>query len=196
MINCNQCMLTWLSPGVEMIRFGHDMIRFMIHNSRYHTFHDTFVVLGWKAETYNPGLWSKAPHSTCYCCLCSDHAQWVQQWQPHQSFQVQRFCVEFPRYIGIYWLLSVSISCSFLTIAWDRTVSYRIVISLSISRYVLSAQIYCCTGTMMNRFTPTLYHHPCIHRTGHGTLLAHLPLDKKATINEKYLSFGIWCILY
>ena len=48
----------------EMIHFGHDTIRFMIHSSRYNTFHDTFVVLGWKAETYNPGLWSGAPHST------------------------------------------------------------------------------------------------------------------------------------
>ena len=86
----------------------------------------------------NPGLWSGAPHSPCYCCLHSNHAQWVQQWWPRPSFQVLSFCVEFPRFIGIYWLLSVTISCSFLTIAWDRTVSYHIVISLSESWYVLS----------------------------------------------------------
>ena len=49
----------------------------------------------------------------------------------------------------IYWLLSVSISCSFLTIARDRTVSYHIVISLSVSQYVWSARIYQCTGTTM-----------------------------------------------
>ena len=131
--------------------------------SWYDTFHDTlftiqyipryiFFVLGWKAENYNPGLWSRAPHSTCFC-LRSNHEQWVQQWRPRQSFQVQCFCVEFLHFIGIYWLLSVSI-CSFLTWARDRTVSYRIFISLSVSRYVSAAQIYRCIGTMMNRFTP------------------------------------------
>ena len=57
----------------EMIHFGPDTMRFTIHSSRYNTFHDTFVVLGWKAETYNPGLWSGAPHSTCYCPLRSGY---------------------------------------------------------------------------------------------------------------------------
>ena len=56
----------------EMIHFGHDTICFTIHSSRYDSFHDTFVVLGWKAETYNPGLWSGAPQSTCYCPLHSN----------------------------------------------------------------------------------------------------------------------------
>ena len=137
-------------------RFGLDTIRFLIRSSRYNTFNDTFVVLGWKAETYNDGLRSGAPHSTCYCCLRSNHGQWVQQWGPHLGFQVQCFCVEFLHFIGIYWLLSGRISCSFLTIARDVIVSYRIVISLSVSRYihVLSAQIYRCTRTMMNHFTP------------------------------------------
>ena len=137
-----------------MIHFGHNGILIMMHSLRYDTFHDTFVVLGWKAETYNPGLWSGAPHSTCYCCLHSNHAQWVQQWRPHQSFQVHCFCVEFPRLIWIYWLSPVSICCSFLTIARDRTALYCIVISLNVSRYISSAQIYHCIWTTMNRFTP------------------------------------------
>ena len=117
-------------------------------------FRDTFVVLGGKTETYNPDLWSGALHSTCYCCLRSNHAQWVQQWRPHQSFHVRCFCVEFPRFIGIYWLLFVAVSRSFLNIARDRTASYCIVISLSISWYVSSAQIYRCIGTTVNSFTP------------------------------------------
>ena len=124
--------------------------RYIVHNMICSTIH--FFVLGWKAEAYNPGLWSRAPHSTCFC-LRSNHVQWVQQRRPRRSFQVQCFCVEFPHFIGIYWL-SVRI-CSFLTIARDRTVSYRIFISLSVSRYVSSAQIYRCIGTTMNRFTPT-----------------------------------------
>ena len=57
-------------------------------------------------------------------------------------------------FIRICWLLSLSISWSFLIIARDRTLLYHNVISLSVSRYVLSAQIYRCTGTMMNHFTP------------------------------------------
>ena len=92
-----------------------------------------------------------------YSCLCRNHAQWEQQWRPRRSFQVQCFCVEFLHFIGICWLLSVSI-CSFLTIARDRTVSYCIFISLSVSWYISSAQIYPCIGTTMNRFTPKAWY--------------------------------------
>ena len=51
-------------------------------------------------------------------------------------------CAEFARFIGIYWLLFVGVFHSFLIIARDWTVSYYIVISLSVSWYVSSAQIY------------------------------------------------------
>ena len=102
----------------ETICFGHVTICFTMHSSQYDTFRGTFVILGWKAETYNPGLWSGAPHSTCYLGLRNNH------WRPFQSFHVQCFCVEFPHFIEICWLLSVSICCSFLTITKDRTVSY------------------------------------------------------------------------
>ena len=136
--------LTNLTRG-ETICFGPDTIRSMIHCTRYNTFHDTFFL-------FLAGKQRTTPHSTCFC-LHSNHEQWVQQWRPRRSFQVQCFCVEFLHFIGIYWLLSVSI-CSFLTLARDRTVSYRISISLSVSRYVSSAQIYRCFGTMVNRFTP------------------------------------------
>ena len=71
------------------------------------------------------------------------------------EFQVE--CVEFPRFIGIYWLFSVSISCSFLVIA---IVSYRIIILLSVSWYVLPAEINRCTGNTMNHFI-TSYHWIC-----------------------------------
>ena len=111
-----------------MICVGYVMIHFMKHSPQY-MFHDTFVILSWKAESYNPGLWSGAPHSKCFCCLCSNHVQWIQQWQPHQSFQVQLFYAEFLCFIGIHWLLSVS-NCSFVTIASNRTVWHCIVISL------------------------------------------------------------------
>ena len=141
----------------ETIRFGHDTIRFMIHSWPYDTFHDTFLVLGLKAETYNFGLSSGAPHSTCYCCLSSNHAQWLHQWRPLRSFHVLNFCVEYARFIGIYWLLFVGISHQFLTIVRDRTASYFIFISLSVSWYVSSAQIYQYIGNMMNRFTPNKY---------------------------------------
>ena len=125
----------------ETIRFGHDTIRFMIHSWPYDTFHDTFLVLGLKAETYNFGLSSGAPHSTCYFCLSSNHAQWLHQWRPLRSFHVLSFCVEYARFIGIYWLLFVGFSHSFLTIVRDRNASYCIFISLSVSWYVSSAQI-------------------------------------------------------
>ena len=59
-------------------------------------------------------------------------------------------------FIGIYWLLSVSI-CSFLTIARDRTVSHSILISLSVSRYISSAKINGFPGTTMNCFTPKAF---------------------------------------
>ena len=54
-------------------------------------------------------------------------------------------------YTGCY----LSASQFILIIARERTVSYCIVISLSVSWYVSSVQIYRYTGTTMNRFTPT-----------------------------------------
>ena len=69
-----------------MLWSWYDMFHNTIRSSRYDKFHDTFVVLGWKAVAYNPGLWSEAPHSTC---LRSNHGQWVQKWRPGWSFQVQ-----------------------------------------------------------------------------------------------------------
>ena len=70
-------------------------------------FRDTFAILSWEAEACDPGLQSDAPHSTYYNCLRSNDAQWLQQWQPPQSFQMQCVYDEFTRVIGIYWSLSV-----------------------------------------------------------------------------------------
>ena len=123
----------------------HDMLCSMIH----------LLVLAGKQRPIIPACDQEhcTPPATATCAVIM-HMQWIKQWRPRQSFQVQYFCVEFPRFIGIYWLLSVSISCSFL-ITIDRTVSYRIVISMSVSQYISSAQIYRCNGTTMNHFTPT-----------------------------------------
>ena len=142
------------------------MIRFMIHSWPYDTFHNTFLVLGLKAETYNFGLSSGAQHSTCYCCLSSNHAQWLHQWRPLRSFHVLSFCIEYARFIGIYLLLFVGVSHSFLTIVRDRTASYCIFISLSVSWYVSSAQIYQYIENMMNRFTPNKYNYKFIQENG------------------------------
>ena len=136
--------------------FGNDMIIFMIHSSQYDNFHDTFAALGCQTYTCNPGLWPEAMHSASYYCLHSNLAQWLQQWQSPQSF-LQYFCVEFFCFIWIYWLLFAGISYLFITIARARTVSHRIIIFLSVLQYILSAQIYWCSGTMMKRYTLKVY---------------------------------------
>ena len=90
----------------ETICPDHDMIRYAIWCTRYDMFRNTFAILSWEAEACDPGLQSEAPPSTFYNCLCSNDAQWLQQWRPPQSFQMQCVCDEFPCVIGIYWLLS------------------------------------------------------------------------------------------
>ena len=75
-------------------------------------------------------------------------------WPPPRSCLVECFCVDFPRFVGIYGWLFVGISFPFLTLASTTSVSYRIVIFQSVSRYVSSAYSYRCTDTTMNRFTP------------------------------------------
>ena len=73
----------------ETIRPDHDTIRYAIWCTRYDMFRDTFVILSWEADACDPGLRSEAPHSTHYNCLRSNDAQWLQQWRPPQSFQMQ-----------------------------------------------------------------------------------------------------------
>ena len=91
----------------ETIRSAHDTIWYMIRCTQYDTFRDTFAILTWEAEACDPGLRSEALHSTDYNCLCSNDAQWLQQWRPPRSFQMQCVCDEFTHFIGIYWLFSV-----------------------------------------------------------------------------------------
>ena len=106
------------------------MIWYTIWCTRYDMLRNTFAILSWETETCDPGLWSGAPHTTYYYCLCSNDAQWLQQWQPPWSpwsFQVQ--CVWLNSlilldYTGCYlWYLV------FFSNFGIKTVPYRIVIS-------------------------------------------------------------------
>ena len=79
------------------------------------------------------GLWSRPAirvlHSTYYNCLRSNDAQWLQQWRPPRSFQMQCVCEEFTQFIGIYWLLSViSRVCFNFGMCYICTILYRIVL--------------------------------------------------------------------
>ena len=87
----------------ETIRSAHDTIRC----TRYDTFRNTFAILTWEAEACDSGLRPEALHSTDYNCLRSNDAQWLQQWRPPRSFQMQCVCDELTHFIGIYWLFSV-----------------------------------------------------------------------------------------
>ena len=105
-----------------------DTIRYAIWCTRYDMFRDTFAILSWEAEACDPGLRSEAPHSTYYNCLRSNGAQWLQQWWPPQSFQMQ--CLWW--IYSCYWNILVvicGISCSFLTLVSVTTVPYCIVSS-------------------------------------------------------------------
>ena len=95
---------TLVNTRAETICSAHDTIRYAI---RYDTFRDTFAILTWEAEVSDPGLRSEALHSTDYNCLRSNDPQWLQQWRPPRSFQMQCVCDEFTHFIGIYWLFSV-----------------------------------------------------------------------------------------
>ena len=94
----------------ETIRPAHDTIRCAKWCTRYDMFHDTFAILSWEAEACDHGLRSEALNSIYDSCLRSNDAQWLQQWWPPQSFQMQCVFDEFSRVIGIYWLLS-ALSC-------------------------------------------------------------------------------------
>ena len=73
-------------------------------------FRATFAILSWEAEACDHGLQSEAPHATYDSCLRSNDVQWLQQWRPPQSFQMQCVFDEFTCVIGIHWLLS-AVSC-------------------------------------------------------------------------------------
>ena len=108
-------------------------------------FRDTFAIPSWEAEACDPGLWSEAPHSTYCNCLRSNDAQWLQQWRPPQSFQMQCVCDEFTRVIGIYWLLSAV----FLTLVCVTTVPYHILSSserIAICTVASVSAVYRCAG--------------------------------------------------
>ena len=114
----------------ETIRSVHDMIRYTIWCTRYDMFCDTFAILTWEAEACDPGLRSEALHCTCYNCLCSNDAQWLQQWRPPRSFQMQCVCDEFTiillEYTDCYmWYL---VFVSNFGMCYICTISYRIVL--------------------------------------------------------------------
>ena len=88
----------------ETIRSAHDTIWYAMRCTRYDTFRDTFAFLTWEAEACDHGLRSEVLQSTDYNGLHSNDAQWLQQWRPPQSFQMQCVCDEFTHFIGIYWL--------------------------------------------------------------------------------------------
>ena len=104
------------------------MIRYVIRCTWHDMFRDTFAILTWEAEACDPGLWSEALHSTDYNCLRSNDAQWLQQWWPPRSFQMQCVCDEFTHFIGIYWLFSVVSRVRFFGMCYICTVSHRIVL--------------------------------------------------------------------
>ena len=103
----------------ETIGSAHDAIRC----TRYDTFRDTFAILTWEAEACDPGLRSEALHSTDYNCMCSNDAQWLQQWRPPRSvlWWIHSF----------YWNILIvfcGILSLFLTLAFVTFVPYRIVL--------------------------------------------------------------------
>ena len=111
-----------------MIRSAHDTIQYAIRCTRYDTFRDTFAILTWEAEACDPGLRSEALHSTDCNCLRSNDAQWLQQWRPPRSFQMQCVCDEFTQFIGIYCFLWYLVFVSNFGMCYICTVSYRIAI--------------------------------------------------------------------
>ena len=68
-------------------------------------FGDTLAILSWEAEACDSGVRSEAPHSTYYNCLRIIDAQWLQQWRPPQSFQMQCVSDEFTCVQG--WVFAV-----------------------------------------------------------------------------------------
>ena len=117
-------------PGyfeVGLKRYAQPTIRY---DTRYGTY-DTICsaihlpFLAWEAEACDPGLRSEAPPSTYCNCLRRNDAQWLQQWRPSQSFQMQCLCDEFTHVIRIYWLLSAVSHVRFQL--WYMLQLYRIV---------------------------------------------------------------------
>ena len=93
-------MLMSLPGRAEMICPDHDTIWYAIWCTLYDMFRNTFAILSWEAEARDPGLQSEAPDSTYYNCLSSNDVQWLQQWRPPQSVQMQCVCDEFTCVIG------------------------------------------------------------------------------------------------
>ena len=75
--------------------------------------------------------------TTAACTVIND-SQWLQQWPPPPSFQMQCVFYEFTHVIGIYWLLSALSCVCFLIWYVLQQQLYRIISYLpqSVSRYV------------------------------------------------------------
>ena len=109
----------------KTIRSANDAIRC----TRYDTFRDTFAILTWEAEACDPGLQSEALHSTDYNCMRSNDAQWLQQWWPSRSFQMQCFVMNLLillEYTDCFLCYLVFVSN--FGMCYICTVSYRIVL--------------------------------------------------------------------
>ena len=143
---CSDIGITCSHWLLGLKRYAQPTIRYAIRCTQYDTFRDTFAILTREAEAWDPGLRSEALHSTDYNCLRSNDAQWLQQWRPPRSFQMQCVCDEFTHFIGIYWLFSV---VSRVRLACVTSVPYRIVSSsehIAICTIAFVSAIYRCAG--------------------------------------------------